>query len=86
MQETHPEPETEEEAITAIEAIADDHRCTLHENYSGRGMYGRTCYGVSGPEKFIMMEAGRQNLPEPELDNMGKGIIAYWPSIRGDDS
>ena len=48
-------------------------------SYSGRGMYGKTCLGVDlpGASKLVKL-AG---VLEPVLDQMGMGIIAYWPSI-----
>lgn len=78
------EPETRDEKIKAVQAIADHHKCEIRKNYSGRGMFGKKCYGVVGPRKYIMMEAGRQGLPEPETDQMGLRTIAYWPSIKGE--
>jgi hypothetical protein len=65
--------------------------------YSGRGMYGKQCVGVcieSAGDAFLMgarlaLELGEEP-PVPCVDSMGRGLIAYWPSIEmeevGDDS
>ena len=48
--------------------------------YSGRGMYGRTCIGVRTdyPEDLIA-EAGVKGA---RTDSMGKSEIVYWPSVE----
>lgn len=53
------------------------------DNYSGRGMYGATCYGIDcDSEADLLMAIGAVGLPKPKLDSMGLGIIAYWPAIK----
>jgi hypothetical protein len=53
--------------------------------YSGRGMYGVYCVGISlerGDETSLNVGfAGR-----PCIDSLGLGVIAYWPSCEWDDS
>lgn len=48
-------------------------------SYSGRFMYGKDCLGVDLPDASCLVELG--GCPKPTLDSMGRGIIAYWPSI-----
>lgn len=44
--------------------------------YSGRAMYGRHCVGV------YMKHMGEYSLPKGfSLDNLGMGVIAYWPRV-----
>ena len=55
----------------------------LRENYSGRGMYGSTCYGIvtDDPEELIdrAIELG---LRGECTDSMGLSTIVYWKNIR----
>jgi hypothetical protein len=59
-------------------------------SYSGRCMYGRECVGVSMGAQFEAIElfaelrtaAGLAHLPSPTFDSLGRGIIAYWPSVE----
>lgn len=47
--------------------------------YSGRGMYGRECVSVRIPQGE---EPGDYNLPRGwRQDQLGLGLIVYWPSI-----
>lgn len=78
--------------IAKLESIADSiDGGSLSRDYSGRSMYGETCYGVEGDnEAELLITIGRElgDLLDivgfPKLDNMGMGIIAYWPGIEGD--
>ncbi len=59
-------------------------------SYSGRGMFGRTCVSVrDGDEKasawdiakhlFSAYDGAFDRLPEPSQDQLGLGIVLYWP-------
>lgn len=51
-------------------------------SYSGRGMFGRECMGVTCDDADeAIMECGRLRLPKPSVDSMGLAAIVYWPSI-----
>jgi len=57
-------------------------------SYSGRAMYGDRCIGLditcAGDLFGIGMELGRLvegDLPDPIMDSMGRGFIAYWPTL-----
>lgn len=76
---------TEAQRQAFIDAICDELNADeVRDDYSGRGMYGKTCYGVvtKNPEA-VLMEAGRAGLPVPRQDSMGLSTIIYWPQIGG---
>lgn len=58
-------------------------------SYSGRGMYGKECVGVTCDNQvdliFDMMDhASRNQIKELKgciTDSMGRSIIVYWPSV-----
>lgn len=63
-------------------------------NYSGRGMYGRTCPALVGSmfdiAKVIAAMAVEDDLAEAaewleqtkRIDSMGLGYVAYWPAAE----
>ena len=58
-----------------------------HTDYSGRGMYGATCFSITGNTgdlvKFLRAlpdEVGDQ-LVDPTTDSMGLDIVFYWPYL-----
>jgi hypothetical protein len=62
-----------ETLIETIEATGREVR-----SYSGRGMYGRRCVGVSlgrGDYGSALPEEGQKR------DSLGLGEIVYWPSV-----
>lgn len=79
-----------ETVITAIEDAGLDPQA-LYDDYSGRGMYGKECFGIvveSTAEAVKFLIALARNL-EAELadeladnwttDSMGYGTIVYFP-------
>lgn len=61
-------------------------------SYSGRGMYGARCVGVT-IERGEEMELGRdladyelgeegERLPRACTDSMGLDVILYWPAVE----
>ena len=54
----------------------------LRDDYSGRGMYGATCYGIvtDDPEGLIE-RAAELGLKGACTDNMGLDTIVYWRNI-----
>lgn len=53
--------------------------------YSGRGMYGATCFSITGGTRDLVRflrslpdEVGDE-LVDPSTDNMGLDIVFYWP-------
>lgn len=82
-----PEPKTLEAKIEAVHDVADEIGGKVRTDYSGRGMYGKTCYGITCDNEDECIEAaGAKGLRGARTDNMGRGTIVYWPSIKGKDS
>ncbi len=71
-----------QDLIDAVEKLAEAADTYVHYDYSGRGMYGATCAAVYTTDRYTAIElAVTFKLPRPKLDQMGKGWVAYWPSI-----
>ena len=63
-----------------MEEIAEEVGGEVRDNYSGRAMYGRTCYGIDCDNFSRCLEvAGSKGVFGAKVDNMGKGWIVYWP-------
>lgn len=57
------------------------------QSYSGRGMYGKSCLGVSVGRydmNSLLKEFKRKGIPEPSKDTLGMGAILYWQNIPHD--
>ena len=69
-----------------VKCIADRLDGQVYEKYSGRGMYGSTCWGIvlstSLVDKAISM-GKKKGLKEARTDNMGLDMFVYWPYERG---
>lgn len=71
--------------IEALESYGYD-----PQSYSGRGMYGKECVSVHdgsiwdiAKDLFSEGEDGAFNsLPEPRQDQLGLGVVLYWPSYE----
>ena len=60
-------------------------------SYSGRGMYGKLCVSVQGDDVsawdvaralwFNNFDDEDLDIPEPRQDQLGLGIVLYWPSF-----
>ena len=77
--------------INFLEAFCAEYDYKLVLDYSGRGMYGATCIGITCNNTLTMVQRLMQyamqcnyplNLPEPCSDNMGLGYIVYWPMLH----
>lgn len=67
-----------------VRAVAEEIGGTVREDYSGRGMYGATCYGIVTDDATNCLEiAGEHGLKGARTDGMGLKTIVYWPSIEG---
>jgi hypothetical protein len=61
-------------------------------SYSGRNMYGKSCLAITGNDinlfnlGFLIREYGEnetyENIFCNKIDNMGLGIVVYWPYIE----
>jgi hypothetical protein len=54
--------------------------------YSGRGMFGKICVGVSLESESELWTMAQElididGLHAPHTDSLGRGIIAYWPRV-----
>lgn len=68
--------------IQILRDIANQVGGSLYEGYSGRGMYGKTCYGITCESYLEVIElAAEQGIKGARWDNMGKRYIVYWPDI-----
>ena len=76
-----------------VREIADEIEKAGYEPraYSGRGMYGKQCLGVgleSDSDLWDLawfMGSGGFDVGAPRTDSLGRGIIAYWPSLKWED-
>lgn len=63
--------------------IADELGGEFVENYSGRGMYGRKCVGITTSDEWAVVAAARNvGITCERTDNMGLDIIVYWPDVQ----
>ena len=71
-----------EQMIDAVEAVAVAVGGEVRKDYSGRGMFGVTCFGVvcRNAERAIE-EAAERGIKGARVDSMGRDEIVYWPSI-----
>ncbi len=76
-----------------LQDAADDSLMTLHPSYSGRGMYGKTCLGVSGTFSGLIAFVMYVSADDPDLageltsvswDDLGLDKIYYWTAIEGE--
>lgn len=75
---------TREEKISAIKETAEEIGGDVRDSYSGRGMFGATCYGiVCDDSNECIAIAGSKGLRCASRDNMGLHSIVYWPSVKG---
>ena len=68
----------------AVAEICLDLGGKLRVDYSGRGMYGATCYGiVTDDPDACVEEAAARGIRGSKRDSMGRQAIVYWPHIAG---
>ena len=71
-------------AIAAIHEIAEYLGDGVRDDYSGRGMYGKTCYGIVTDDPLAVVEdAAAVGLRGARTDSMGTHTIVYWPAVTG---
>ncbi|SVB78426.1 uncharacterized protein METZ01_LOCUS231280 [marine metagenome] len=79
----------------AISTVNNGGECGVYFGYSGRGMFGATCIGIELDTIAELYEFGMEltsidpdlskALGAPRTDDLGLGIIAYWPSHDADE-
>ena len=68
--------------IAAVKKTAESVGGKVSKDYSGRGMFGKTCYGINCDNPTACIEVASANgLRGARWDQMGKGFIVYWPNI-----
>jgi len=70
--------------IDIIEDIAWNLNAEIRSDYSGRGMYGKTCYGIVLEDDLVNDAIGMaavKGLPGAKTDSMGLKTILYWPHV-----
>ena len=77
-----------------IKRFAEEYGYSFRDDYSGRFMFGRRCIGVSGKGDLKMdlfeflvndglsVSRARQIINSASTDDMGLGMIIYFPSIQ----
>jgi hypothetical protein len=75
---------THQEQVDVVMKIGSKPGREIEDMYSGRFMYGATCYGIitSNPDN-VAREAHLAGLKGEKYDNMGLQFIVYWPHIPG---
>ena len=67
--------------VDALEDLAMQYG-DLREDYSGRGMHGKQCYGIVTDRPMRLIEdAGEAGIKGAVMDSMGLDTIVYWPHI-----
>lgn len=84
--------------IEMIENLLEGYDVKIHRQYSGRGMMGKSCFGISTSEsnglwhiatvlnQSVVLPSGN-GLSDffynpPNSDSLGLDKIFYWPSIK----
>lgn len=86
------------EECQIIRNIAEDNECSIYEQYSGRGMYGDTCFGIdvdrhSNGNMGTMMMSIAEAFNDADIDikarewklrtdSLGLGTIYYFPCLQ----
>lgn len=69
------------EQFEALQDIAQQNDGRLR-SYSGRGMYGAQCLGVTTEyPNSVIEDAGAAGIKGARQDSMGLKTIVYWPNI-----
>lgn len=73
------------EAVEALKVVAAKVNGKIREGYSGRGMFGSTCYGiVCSDVNECIAQAGKFGIIGAKRDSMGMDYIVYFPDITED--
>ena len=87
--------ELDEAQTSLLEELASAYDARFCTDYSGRGMYGNQCIGITVENTSVLLHiivalaADEPDLAE-ELcdgicsDNMGRDMIFYWPGITAE--
>lgn len=76
-----------EDLRARLRKIADTYSGELRDDYSGRGMFGKTCFAIScSPElaHLVIAAAHNKNIASVDAsrqDSLGRDTIVYWPGL-----
>lgn len=79
-----------DEVVAAADNAGLEESAVRH-NYSGRAMYGKECLGLVYDNldellmfygHLLLMTDLTDQLVGTRTDNMGRSMIAYWPSVQ----
>ena len=83
------------ELESAIRIASEDCGFSIREDYSGRGMFGKTCLGIVANNIGKAVAAILRNIDDPDVieefagvlenlhtDSMGKSSIFYFPNFE----
>jgi hypothetical protein len=68
-----------------LDAVVGSVHCEadIYEEYSGRGMYGKKCVGITTNKPMEVIETAAQyGITGAVTDSMGMDTIVYWPKIQ----
>lgn len=81
-----------------ISDVLNVNQADVYDDYSGRSMYGKTCFGFTTEQylnpiqimvdlTIVLVEEGEEELARTLSknvcqDNMGLGTITYFPSVQ----
>ena len=77
------------EDLNQIQRLLEEHGYQVRMGYSGRCMFGKHCFGVVVESAGELFSIGQllcdYEMRSPTIDQMGLGLIAYWPSLNTED-
>ena len=79
---------TNEDKIKVLRRIADaDDSMSFYDDYLGRGMYGKECVAIDTyTPNDLIEEAAIHGVMGARVDQMGRGYVVYWPSIKATET
>lgn len=78
------------DALRDVLEIVEAEGFDVRLEYSGRGMYGRKCLGITTDnmgDMFVLGQLLHEHdwMGRPSTDSMGRSAIVYWPSVDTTD-
>lgn len=70
-----------------LQDICEQHEIEYDPYYSGRGMFGATCFSITGKTSDLVRflraldDEDADELVDPTTDSMGLDIVFYWPYL-----
>lgn len=73
---------TTEQKIKVLHEVAGLIEGSVVKEYAGRGIYGRTCFGMESDDcQTAIEEAAKRGVEGTARDSLGKGRVVYWPTV-----